>query len=146
MGRICKETVSSTCVLLLMACVAALMTGCGPFGAASSDSRSASPTDLTVTYWPQGPGGRSGSRQWTLRCDPAGGTHPDARKACGRLSADVLRPLPPGTICTQIYGGPQTARVRGRYRGRRVDVRFGRANGCEIDRWNRLGFLLAVKN
>jgi hypothetical protein len=56
-----------------------------------------------------------------------------------------LRPLPPDTICTQIYGGPQTARVHGRLRGRPVDARFSRTNGCEIHRWDGVRFLLPVK-
>lgn len=35
-------------------------------------------------------------------------------------------------MCTQIYGGPQTARVTGMIDGKRVDRRFKRNNGCEI--------------
>ncbi len=37
-----------------------------------------------------------------------------------------------GRVCTQIYGGPQAARVRGAIDGERVDRRFTRTNGCEI--------------
>jgi hypothetical protein len=40
-----------------------------------------------------------------------------------------------------IYGGPQTARVRGTYRGRKVEAVFNRKNGCEIARWKRVAFL-----
>jgi hypothetical protein len=35
-------------------------------------------------------------------------------------------------MCTQIYGGPETARVTGTIDGTPVDRRFSRTNGCEI--------------
>ena len=35
-------------------------------------------------------------------------------------------------MCTQIYGGPETARVTGTINGKKVDRRFTRTNGCEI--------------
>jgi hypothetical protein len=128
-----------------MGCCLALMTGCGALGGSSdpeSDSSSAA-TQLTIAVQPNGSSGPT--RTWTLRCDPPGGTLPRARTACTRLSPDALRPLPPDTICTQIYGGPQTARVHGRFGGRPVDVRFSRTNGCEIHRWDGVRFLLPVK-
>lgn len=118
------------------------MTGCSLSSSSSgSDSASASSTTLTITVQPQGSGGPA--RTWTLRCDPPGGNLPRARAACARLRPAALRPLPPDTICTQIYGGPQTARVRGRVDGRPVDTRFSRANGCEIHRWDQLRFLFS---
>jgi hypothetical protein len=52
-------------------------------------------------------------------------------------------PLSPTTVCTQIYGGPQEALVRGTFRRRRVSIRFARRNGCEIARWTRVAFLFA---
>jgi hypothetical protein len=101
-------------------------------------------TDLRITVWPQG---RSGSAKvWTLRCAPAGGTLPSAGRACRRLSAltgNPFAPTPPGTMCTQIYGGPEEALVIGSFRGRKVWARFSRVDGCAVDRWNRLSFLFA---
>jgi hypothetical protein len=101
--------------------------------------------ELTVTVWPDG---RShGAQTWTLRCDPVGGTLPRRTAACRRLSAFPTNPLastPPATVCTQIYGGPQEALVRGMFRGRRVWTRFARRNGCEIARWHRVAFLFPV--
>jgi hypothetical protein len=122
------------------------MTGCGALGGSSesgSDSGSAPSTDLTIAVQPNGSSGPT--RTWTLRCDPPGGSLPGARAACVRLRPEALRPLAPDTICTQIYGGPQTARVRGRLRDRPVDARFSRNNGCEIHRWDSVRFLLPVK-
>jgi hypothetical protein len=39
--------------------------------------------------------------------------------------------------CTMIFGGPQVATVKGTWRGKPVDARFARDNGCEIARWNK---------
>jgi hypothetical protein len=131
-----------------MGCCLALMTGCGALGGSSdsdsgSDSSSSATTQLTIAVQPNGSSGPT--RTWTLRCDPPGGSLPRAGAACSRLRPEALRPLPPDTICTQIYGGPQTARVRGRLNGRAVDARFSRSNGCEIHRWDSVRFLLPVR-
>jgi hypothetical protein len=83
------------------------------------------------------------AKTYTLRCNPAGGTLPQPARACRRLARlqAPFAPTPKGTACTQIYGGPQIAFVTGRFRGRSVRAHFNRKNGCEIDRWNRVGFL-----
>jgi subtilisin inhibitor-like len=82
------------------------------------------------------------SKFWTLRC-PAGGTLPDAAGACRKLGQldDPFAPVPRGTACTQIYGGPEIADVSGSYNGERVDTQFSRGDGCELERWKRVGFL-----
>ncbi|MFF6780908.1 SSI family serine proteinase inhibitor [Streptomyces sp. NPDC012510] len=111
-------------------------------------SRTALPTPapgsgdrLTVTVRHAG-GGADGA--FELRCHPQGGSHPDARKACGRLDRrtvwgeDPFAQVRPGTVCTMQYGGPATAYVTGTWAGRRVDARFDRRNGCEIARWDAL--------
>jgi hypothetical protein len=96
-------------------------------------------TSLHVTVWPHGQG-HPGTRSYTLRCAPAGGTLPRPARARTRLARFALpfRATPKNAVCTQIYGGPQHALVTGRYRGRVVRARFSRANGCEIARWDRL--------
>ena len=95
-----------------------------------------------ITVWPQG---RGQARQWTLRCDPVGGSLPNAATACAQLTAEALRPLPRDTICTQIYGGPQRARVKGTVDGSPVASGFSRSNGCEIHRWDSVRFLFPVR-
>ena len=96
---------------------------------------------LTITVWPQGTD--EPSRTWTLRCNPPGGTLPGRVEACRRLSRlqYPFRPVPQDAVCTQIYGGPQEALVRGTFRGKRVWTRFKRRDGCEIARWKRVGSL-----
>jgi hypothetical protein len=81
----------------------------------------------------------------TLRCDPVGGNHPRRTAACReleRLGVRTLLPVPRNVACTEIYGGPMVATVKGTIDGRRVWVKLRRDNGCEIDRWNRNWFLV----
>ena len=41
-------------------------------------------------------------------------------------------------VCTQVYGGPESAHFTGEIGGRRVDRRFSRTDGCEIADWERV--------
>lgn len=119
-------------ITVAAALLAALAVGCAEAATTASTSQ------LTVTYWSEGPGGAEPQR-WTLRCGPAAGSHPSANRACTKLAA-IRRPFAPiakDAVCTQIYGGPETALVTGTYRGRRVWARFGRKDGCQISRWNK---------
>jgi hypothetical protein len=52
--------------------------------------------------------------------------------------AKLFAPVPKDRVCTQLYGGPQVARITGRLRGVRISALFGRSDGCEIGRWNAL--------
>ena len=122
-------------VIALLGVAAAAVGGGG--GAASSSSGQ---TALTITYWADGIQGADRD-VWTLRCNPPRGTHPHPTVACRRLAAGgwkLVTPVPAGTICTEIYGGPQVARVVGLLQGRKVWARFTRVDGCQISRWNRL--------
>jgi hypothetical protein len=58
-------------------------------------------------------------------------------RACRRARRLPAAPRP-DRICTQIYGGPQTARITGRVGARRVDRRLSRTDGCQIDEWDRM--------
>jgi hypothetical protein len=124
-------------------CVLALLVaGCGgddgDEGPPSAPKRAA---DLVVTVRPTGPNGPARTRR--VRCERLGPRAGDA--ACRRLAgltAEQLAPVPAGTACTQIYGGPATARVRGELRGQQVDARFALSDGCQIERWDRNRVLL----
>ena len=121
-------------VLLVFALLAVL--GACSTGAA----RTSEPTSLTITYWPNGPGG-PGRTVWTLRCAPPRGTLPRPAVACRRLARagpKLFAAPSKSLLCTQIYGGPQVARVSGRFRGAPIRVTFARTDGCQISRWNAL--------
>ncbi len=114
--------------------VAALVASTAALGAASST------TSLRVTYWEDG-AVTSKSVTWTLRCDPASGSLARPARACTRLAAGGVKlfaPLRTDMVCTEIYGGPQRARVVGTVDGKRVWATFTRRDGCEIDRWQRI--------
>jgi Subtilisin inhibitor-like len=101
----------------------------------SPGSEETPPTSLTIIA---DNGDGSAAQEWTLTCDPAGGSHPDPAAACealGGLDPTVFAPVAPDQACTQIYGGPETATVRGSWNGTPLDASFSRDNGCEIARW-----------
>lgn len=97
---------------------------------------------FTVT----GSGSAAHDGSYTVRCRPSGGDRPglDAARACAALERatsggkDAFKPVPSDAVCTMIHGGPATARVTGTWHGRKVDTRFKRNNGCEIERWNSI--------
>jgi hypothetical protein len=99
-------------------------------------------TSLNISVWPNGEG-QPGKKTYTLRCAPLGGTLPHRAEACAKLArfTHPFAPTPKNMACTEIYGGPQEALVRGRLRGYSVSARFSRKDGCEIARWNRVRFL-----
>jgi hypothetical protein len=121
--------------------IAALALAAVALGACTSGSAgTAAKTSLTITFWPEGPGA-SEPRRTTLRCAPVGGTLARPAATCRRLASGgrtLFAPVARDAVCTEIYGGPQTARVVGVLEGRRVWARFSRMNGCHIARWDRL--------
>lgn len=87
------------------------------------------------------------TERYELDCGPTGraaGNHPAAAEACTAVDQAVRGPKSPwepvskDAVCTQRYGGPQTARVTGTWEGREVDAEFERTNGCEISRWDTM--------
>jgi hypothetical protein len=144
-------------VALLTVLLALLAGGCGSesgegdaagdgsaAGGESTEARPGPATEVTITFWPEGPDGES--VEATLTCEPAGGTHPSPEKACTALAADpaALQPVPADMACTMIFGGPEQATVVGVVNGEQVDAAFERSNGCELDRWDRMAAVLQI--
>ena len=97
-----------------------LLAGCG----AEERPTAAPATSLTITVDADGDGPAAAER---ARC--TGGACPDVpRKA--------FAPVNRRQVCTDIFGGPQTATVTGTWNGRPVNATFNRKNGCEVKRWN----------
>ena len=97
-------------------------------------------TSIRVTYWNDS-SDTSPSAVWTLRCAPASGSLQRPQRACDRLAsggAKLFAPSPRGIACTEIYGGPQKARVVGTVDRAHVWATFARTNGCQIARWQRI--------
>jgi hypothetical protein len=83
---------------------------------------------------------------WTLTCAPAGGDHPDPEAACADLEdagTDAFAEVSDDQVCTHIHGGPEVATVTGRVDGTEVDTEFTKAGGCELERYEEMGAVLA---
>jgi hypothetical protein len=124
--------------VVFLALAALAVTGC--MGRSVSGGGSAGATSLEISI---SLGGKEApTKLWTLRC-PTGGTLPQPAQACSRLDrvANPFKPVAKTVACTEVYGGPQVAEVRGTFRSQPVSTRFTRTDGCQIARWNRVRFL-----
>ena len=94
---------------------------------------------LSVTH----PGeATSGTRAVTLRCDPPGGGHPEAARACLELdgSGGKFEHRPDGRMCTAVHS-PVVVRAEGRWKGRPARFRAEYGNDCVM--WSRTGTVFA---
>ena len=134
--------------MLVLPLVLASAAACGSneanVGPRTDPSTHAQGTDLTVSVTAK-PGAKP--RTWTLTCPPKGGDHPNAAKACASLTKaeHPFKPTPKKQMCTQIYGGPQQATIKGTWHGDKVSATYSRKNGCEIHRWNAIKPVLNQK-
>jgi Subtilisin inhibitor-like len=125
--------------LLIAAFCAAAATACGSAAApgASSSGSTAPKVSLDITV----SGGKGApTKHWTLKCDPIGGSHPDAAAACAALlkAKTPFAPAPKGIACPMIMVGAKTAIVKGTYFGKPIDTRFTEG-GCDLARWTKIG-------
>jgi hypothetical protein len=130
MGRLALAALAVAVAAATTAALAVAFTG-------SSDATPK--TSLTVTYWANGASGSS--VKWTLRCNPAGGTLRARARACAKLKTGgrkLFAPVPRTAMCTQLWGGPQVARVTGKLAGKPLSASFSRSDGCQISRWDKL--------
>jgi hypothetical protein len=127
--------------LAALAVVAAFaVVGCGgeePV-AVPTNTDPATATALEITLWPAGRDGAE-LRLGTLACDPPRGNARDPDAACAFLAegVPVLWQDRGEQVCTEIYGGPEEARIVGVVRGEPVEVELNRINGCAIEIWDR---------
>jgi hypothetical protein len=98
------------------------------------------------------------AEHYVLRCSPPGGTVRNPTAACQRIADAVAtgttvresgpaKPSRDGAIinlCSQIYGGPEVARIRGRWLGGPIDARLTRENGCTMSSFDATMELLGV--
>ncbi|MBO1268151.1 SSI family serine proteinase inhibitor [Arthrobacter cavernae] len=72
--------------------------------------------------------------------------HPTAAAACTALKNNPAllerQPKSVDQICTQQYGGPQTASVSGAVDGVEVNASYSLTDGCEISAWNAVRDIL----
>jgi hypothetical protein len=70
------------------------------------------------------------------------GADAHCRDALGMQKLLTVSP-PKDQVCTQLYGGPQTAHITGTLAGQSVTRDLARRNGCEIADWQKAQPLLA---
>jgi hypothetical protein len=125
--------------LLIAAFCLAAATACGSAAApgASSPGSTAPKVSLDITV---SGGNGAPTKHWTLKCDPVGGSHPDAAAACATLlkAKAPFAPAPKGIACPMIMVGAKTAVVKGTYFGQHIDTTFTEG-GCNIARWAKIG-------
>jgi hypothetical protein len=147
--------------LLARPAIVALLGGAAGCGAGGDQPPSSAPGDeplarptpratLTISY----SDGEGDSRRATLRCAPGADrvtgylrlSHaPDLCRLLGELTGlltSSTSSASPGRVCAEVYGGPETAHIRGRIDGRRVDRRLARTDACKVSDWGRVGPLL----
>ena len=131
-------------VLLLLALAAcAEPAGSGADASPSSTaSTDAADNDLLIEL---DRGNGTAPERYTLLCGEApDGDHPDAAAACAHLEGleEPFAPLSTDLMCTEQYGGPETARITGRWHGEPVELELSRTDGCTISQWEDMGPVL----
>jgi hypothetical protein len=117
----------------------AAVAACGSVSATGSSGSGSAPApkaSLNITM--QGAPGTA-AKHWTLRCDPAGGTHPNAAATCTALLA-VKNPF--GTpkahqMCPMIMASSKKLIFTGTWYGKKIN-RTILDGGCDLTRWTRL--------
>jgi hypothetical protein len=135
------RVVGGIVVLLLAGCAAPAGNGADA-ASSSTPSASSGDDDLQIVL---DRGNGTEPERYTLTCgEVPDGDHADAAAACAHLEglAEPFAPLPADIACTEQYGGPETARITGRWHAEDVDVELSRTDGCRIAQWESLGPLL----
>jgi hypothetical protein len=119
-------------------CVSAGGSGsCGsPPGASAAPQVS-----LDVTIYPANyPVNKTVPTQYTLYCEPTGGTVPDPAAACAQLLADpdlLFATQPVGIACPMIIADSSRFAISGTYLNRPVNEVVA-DGGCDLQRWGEL--------
>ena len=120
----------------LLAVLAVLVVaGCG---GGSTDGVDGPATKVDLTYSAGG-----ATKTQSLDCIGSAAEQGPSCALLKKLQASVFEPVPKDTACTMIYGGPETATIEGQIDGKRIDAKFSRTNGCEIDRFTKVEPLFA---
>jgi hypothetical protein len=134
------QLIAARCMLAVAG--TAVVAACGSVaapgsGGASASAPAAAKVSLHITVM-NGPS--STPKFWTLRCDPAGGTHPHAAAACSALLAfkDPFGRPAAHHMCPMILASDKRATFTGTYFGVKVD-RTIVDGGCDLARWAKLG-------
>jgi hypothetical protein len=121
--------------LLAAACGGTAASPSQPAGGHSGTSHAA---DAALQVTQSVPGGQA--RRWSLRCDPAGGTMPDAAAACRLLTtqATILHPVrATHIICATPAADVRTFTITGTWHGARLHEVVA-DSGCDLRRYSMM--------
>lgn len=136
-----RHSLSATAASALLAAgLTLLAAGCGSTAPTpAADGHSAHPaSNATLQVVEKLPGGQT--RHWSLRCDPGGGTMPDAATACRLLTTDVtiLHPSRATHImCPMIIAKARTFTITGTWHGTKLHE-IVTDGGCDLRRWSMM--------
>lgn len=123
-----------------------LLAGCATSNPLEDSAPAGSAADLKISISFDG---KSVDNEYHLQCHGARATEsstlPNANNACELLvkNPELLTSKPSAEqTCTEIYGGPVTAKVKGKIGDQPVQSNFDRHNGCAISLWDSLAPLL----
>ena len=127
----------SACGVLAAACGSTAAPGNAP--AASNTHSTAGTTaaaKASLTIVTTAPGS---VHTWTLKCDPPGGTKPDAAAACSQLIAHktILQPSEVKVFCPMIMSNAASFVINGTWFGRHVHETIV-DGGCDLSRWSQM--------
>jgi len=119
--------------------LAAVIAACGSVAAPGTGGQTTKPAPVSLHITVQNGIGTT-PKSWTLRCDPAGGTHPHAAAACSALMAlkQPFAPPPAHQMCPMILASAKRATFTGTWFGTKV-ARTITDGGCDLARWAKLG-------
>ncbi len=80
----------------------------------------------------------------TVACPGVTPTQDRACREIFQINRESFSPVPPGTPCTRIYGGPEELEITGTIRGQEIDAHYWRSDGCELERWNEVAPLVRL--
>jgi hypothetical protein len=131
----------SACGVLAAACGSTAAPGSaapssGTTSAAHSPAGTTAAAKASLTIVISAPGK---AHRWTLRCDPPGGTKPDAAVACAQLIAHktILQPPNVKVFCPMIMANAPSYIVNGTWFGRPVHESIV-DGGCDLSRWSQM--------
>ncbi|MGO2053741.1 hypothetical protein CQ017_09530 [Arthrobacter sp. MYb224] len=146
MGRLKNRKAHTGLVFVAPLLAGLLLAGCASSAPTAGTSPVGADADLKISISFEG---KSVDSEYHLSCRGAqaadSSTLPESNAACALLAKnpEVLTPQrSPQQSCTEIYGGPATARISGKLGGKQVDTSFDRHNGCAISEWDALAPLL----
>lgn len=115
-----------------MLAVGVLAAGCGSDSAGTGKPV----TTLSISYDADGSKGGGAPQHFELTCPSQ--KQAEACAVAAQLTIEDFKPVPAGQACTMIYGGDQTVAIKGDLRGTPVDRTFTRADGCEIEAYDKV--------